>query len=138
MYTTLPVSPQVPLGHHAKYHVLCRTTSTHCQSALLLCKTDRNTHAEKCEKARHQPLHMPVSEQRQHCRDTPTYTTNFGESDAHNTHTAHSIKRGHINMYVRSCVKTGSTPHNIFRWKYTKIVIWAAMLRTSPNMQFGM
>jgi len=37
VFATLPESPHVPLGHQAKFHVLGRSTSTHCQSALLLC-----------------------------------------------------------------------------------------------------
>jgi hypothetical protein len=38
VFTTLPVSPQVPLSHQAKYHFLGRTTNTHYQSALMLCQ----------------------------------------------------------------------------------------------------
>jgi hypothetical protein len=41
-------------------------------------------------------------------------------------------------MHVRSCVWICNTPHNIFKWQYSRIEICAAMLRTSRNMQFVM
>jgi len=47
VFTTLPVSPQVPLSHQAKYHFLGRTTNLHSYYA----NTHRNTltlkHARK-------------------------------------------------------------------------------------------